>query len=174
MQGNTGSVVLTGTRSLDRYAFGALIGIWFKAPEFGTADLDPVNRFREPALRLDLRGRSGPIMIMVDYRIAQDDVAEFLRLMRQRRNIRRRDGARNWALLRDLEHPDLWSESYHIATWDEYVRHNLRRTKTDAEVTVALRALHRGEGDPVVHRMIERHSVSQRDDVPLMGKIEVP
>ena len=31
-----------------------------------------------------------------------------------------------------------------------------------------------GEGDPVVHRMIERHSVSQRDDVPLMGKIEVP
>ncbi|MGR3552038.1 MFS transporter [Paracoccus sp. (in: a-proteobacteria)] len=154
--------------------FGALIGVWFKAPEFGTADLDPVNRFREPTLRLDLRGRSGPIMIMVDYRIAQDDVAEFLRLMRQRRNIRRRDGARNWALLRDLEHPDLWSESYHIATWDEYVRHNLRRTKTDAEVTVALRALHRGEGDPVVHRMIERHSVSQRDDVPLMGKIEVP
>lgn len=155
-------------------AVGALIGVWFKAPEFGSVDLDPVNRFREPALRLDLRGRSGPIMVMVDYRIAQADVPEFLRLMQLRRNIRRRDGARNWALLRDLEHPDLWSESYHIATWDEYVRHNLRRTKSDAEVTVALRALHGGEGDPVVHRMIERHTVSQQDDVPLMGKIEVP
>lgn len=152
---------------------GALIGVWFKAPEFGTADLDPVNRFREPALRLDLRGRSGPIMIMVDYRIAQTDTPEFLRLMRLRRNIRRRDGARNWALLRDLEHPDLWSESYHIATWDEYVRHNLRRTKSDAEITVALRALHRGEGDPLVHRMIERHSVGPDDDLPLIGKMEV-
>ena len=153
---------------------GAVVGVWFRVPEFGTADLDPANRFREPALRLDLRGRSGPIMVIVDYRIAQDDVPEFLRLMRQRRAIRRRDGARNWALLRDLEHPDLWSESYHIATWDEYIRHNLRRTKTDAEVTVALRALHQGEGDPVVHRMIERHNVSQQDDVPLVGKLEVP
>ncbi|GLS81393.1 hypothetical protein GCM10007893_22010 [Paracoccus marinus] len=62
----------------------------------------------------------------------------------------------------------------HIATWDDYVRHNLRRTKSDAEVTVQLRALHRGEGDPVVHRMIERHSVSPADDLPLLGKIHVP
>ncbi|MDB6181230.1 MFS transporter [Paracoccus fistulariae] len=155
-------------------AFGALIGLWFKAPEFATANLDPVNRFREPALRLDLRGRSGPIMVMVDYQIAQEDVPEFLRLMRQRRGIRRRDGARNWALLRDLEHPDQWSESYHIATWDEYIRHNMRRTTSDAEVTVRLRELHRGEGGPRVHRMIERHNVDQSDDLPLVGKIEVP
>ncbi|MFV0384129.1 MFS transporter [Paracoccus sp. (in: a-proteobacteria)] len=153
---------------------GAVVGYWFKMPEFGQVDLDPANRFREPALRLDLRGRSGPIMVMVDYRIRQEDVPEFLRLMRLRRNVRRRDGARNWALLRDLEHPDLWSESYHIATWDEYVRHNLRRTKSDAEITIALRELHQGDGNPVVHRMIERHTVSQQDDVPLVGKIEVP
>lgn len=155
-------------------AFGAVIGYWLKAPEFGTADLDPVNRFREPALRLDLRGRSGPIMVMVDYQIAQKDVPEFLQLMRKRRGIRRRDGARNWAMLRDLERPDMWSESYHIATWDEYIRHNMRRTKTDAEVAVRLRELHQGDGDPLVHRMIERHNVDQSDDLPLVGKIEVP
>ncbi|MDM7458892.1 MAG: MFS transporter [Paracoccus sp. (in: a-proteobacteria)] len=153
---------------------GAVLGRWFGVPEFGTVNLDPANRFREPALRLDLRGRSGPIMVMVDYRIAQEDVPEFLRLMQKRRNIRRRDGARNWSLLRDLEHPDLWSESYHIATWDEYVRHNLRRTKSDAEVAEALRALHQGDVPPVVHRMIERHSVTPRDDLPLVGKIELP
>ncbi|MDO5706199.1 MAG: MFS transporter, partial [Paracoccus sp. (in: a-proteobacteria)] len=46
---------------------GALIGFWFTAPEFGAVDLDPANRFREPELSLDLRGRSGPIMVMVDY-----------------------------------------------------------------------------------------------------------
>ncbi|KGJ19593.1 MFS transporter, partial [Paracoccus sanguinis] len=153
---------------------GAVIGRWFSQPEFGKLDLDPANRFREPALALDLRGRSGPIMVMVDYVIAHADTAEFLRLMARRRAIRRRDGARNWALLRDLENPDHWSESYHIATWDEYVRHNLRRTKSDAEVTLALRALHRGEGDPSVHRMIERHSVTPADDLPLLGKINVP
>ena len=37
-----------------------------------------------------------------------------------------------------------------------------------------VRALHSGPNPPVVHRMIERHSVSLDDDVPLVGKIEVP
>ncbi|WP_246071201.1 MFS transporter [Paracoccus haeundaensis] len=174
--------MVAGTQGLDAaltaaggvLLLGAAIGFWLRAPEFGAVDLDPVNRFREPALMLDLRGRSGPIMVMVDYRIDQADVPEFLRLMQRRRNIRRRDGARNWSLLRDLEHPDQWSESYHIATWDEYVRHNLRRTKSDAEVAVALRALHKGDTDPLVHRMIERHTVGPQDDVPLVGKIEIP
>ncbi|WP_371927507.1 MFS transporter [Paracoccus sp. 08] len=174
--------MVAGTQGLDAaltaaggvLLLGAVIGFWLRAPEFGAVDLDPVNRFREPALMLDLRGRSGPIMVMVDYRIDQPDVPEFLRLMQRRRNIRRRDGARNWSLLRDLEHPDQWSESYHIATWDEYVRHNLRRTKSDAEVAVALRALHKGDTDPLVHRMIERHTVGPQDDVPLVGKIEIP
>ena len=174
--------MVAGTQGLDAaltaaggvLLLGAAIGFWLRAPEFGAVDLDPVNRFREPALMLDLRGRSGPIMVMVDYRIDQADVPEFLRLMQRRRNIRRRDGARNWSLLRDLEHPDQWSESYHIATWDEYVRHNLRRTKSDAEVAVALRALHQGDTDPRVHRMIERHTVGPQDDVPLVGKIEIP
>lgn len=153
---------------------GALVGRWLSVPEFGTLDLDPANRFREPELRLDLRGRSGPIMVMIDYHIDQQDVPEFLGLMARRRNIRRRDGARNWALLRDLENPAIWSESYHIATWDEYVRHNMRRTKADSTVTEELATLHRGPGAPHVHRLIERHTVSPDDDMPLIGKIEVP
>ncbi|UXU76112.1 MULTISPECIES: MFS transporter [unclassified Paracoccus (in: a-proteobacteria)] len=155
-------------------ALGAVLGHWLRIPEFGTLDLDPANRFREPPLALDLRGRSGPIMVMIDYVIDQKDVPEFLRLMAMRRNIRRRDGARNWALLRDLEAPERWTESYHIATWDEYVRHNLRRTKADFQNYQDLHRLHRGDSPPQVHRMIERHTVSLDDDVPLLGKLEVP
>ncbi|NHF74153.1 MFS transporter [Paracoccus xiamenensis] len=151
----------------------ALIGLALPMPEFSQSDLSPANRFREPVLGLDLRGRSGPIMVMVDYHIAPEDTEEFLRLMIQRRDIRRRDGARSWVLLRDLEKPDHWSESYHIATWDDYIRHNTRRTVTDSEVTQALHRLHRDEGDPPVHRLIERHDVSSHADVPLRGKIDV-
>ncbi|MFD1913685.1 MFS transporter [Halodurantibacterium flavum] len=152
---------------------GAVAGIFLALPEFTPLDLDPLGRFREPVLRLDLRRSSGPIMIMVDYRIDLADVPEFLRLMTERRRIRRRDGARNWALLRDLEAPEIWTESYHVATWDEYLRHNLRRTKADAEVTEALRALHRGDEPPRVHRMIERHSVSPADDLPLRSPVDI-
>ncbi|KGJ05971.1 Predicted arabinose efflux permease, MFS family [Paracoccus halophilus] len=153
---------------------GAVLGHWLRIPEFSTLNLDPLNRFREPSLGLDLRGRSGPIMVTVDYIIDQQDVPEFLRLMALRRNIRRRDGARNWALLRDLESPEQWTESYHIATWDEYIRHNQRRTMSDFETYEDLHKLHRGPNPPVVRRMIERHTVPASDDTPLVGKLELP
>jgi MFS family permease len=148
---------------------GGAIGLWAVLPEFGKVDLDPLDRFREPALLLDLRGRSGPVMVMIDYQIDAGDIPEFLTVMTERRRIRRRDGARQWVLLRDLEHPELWIESYHVATWDDYLRHNMRRTKADAEVSDRINALHRGAAPPRVHRMIERQSVASHGEVPLKG-----
>lgn len=150
-----------------------LVGLRLPLPEFGSRDLTPLDTFNEPVLKLDLRPRSGPIMIMVDYLIAQEDVPRFLALMADRRRIRIRDGARQWALLRDLEHPELWVESYHVPTWVDYLRHNLRRTKADADNVERLRELHRGEGLPHVHRMIERQTVPVEDDTPLRDSPEV-
>ncbi|MGV8986549.1 MAG: MFS transporter [Cypionkella sp.] len=147
--------------------FGALIGWLAPLPDLGSANLDPLNRFREPPLRLDIRQRSGPIMILVDYDIAQENVPAFLAAMAERRRIRMRNGAQQWALLRDLEKPDVWTETYHVPTWVEYVRHNERHTQADAEVTDLLRTLHRGPGGPKVHRMIERQAISLFDDMPL-------
>nr|WP_152827782.1 MFS transporter [Fertoeibacter niger] len=153
---------------------GALAGLWLALPEFGALNLDPLNRFSEPALRLDIRARSGPIMVMVDYQVAQENVPAFLAAMADRRRIRIRDGAGQWVLLRDLEQPDLWTESYHVATWAEYVRHNLRRTKADAVVHERLLALHMGPEKPRVHRMIERQTVPLVDDMPLKPFPDVP
>jgi len=151
---------------------GALVGLRLPLPEFSALNLDPLNRFSEPELRLDLRSRSGPIMVMVDYEIAQEDMPEFLEVMAERRRIRKRDGARQWALLRDLENPDIWTESYHVPTWVEYVRHNQRRTQADAEFADRLRALHRGK-ELRVHRMIERQAVPRHDDTPLKPHLDI-
>src|SRR3546814_7001805 len=95
---------------------GAAVGLRYVLPEFSKLSLDPLDHFHEPTLQLDLRPRSGPIMIMVDYEIAQHDVNVFLSLMAQRRRIRLRDGARQWSLLRDLENPRLWTDGYHVPT----------------------------------------------------------
>lgn len=146
---------------------GALMGLKLPLPEFAGLDLDPLNRFKEPETLFDLNYRSGPVLVMVDYKIASEDVDEFLGAMRQRRRIRIRDGAQQWTMLRDLQYHDHWSESYHVPTWGEYVRHNERRTNADAALSNQLRKLHRGTGDPVVHRMIERQTVPLRDDLPL-------
>lgn len=153
---------------------GVAIGFVLPMPAFATLDLDPLNRFNEPPLRLDIRPRSGPIVIQIDFEITDADVPEFLRVMVERRRIRLRDGARNWTLMRDLENPDIWTETYHVPTWVDYVRHNHRRTKADAEITDRLLELHRGTSPPHVHRMIERQAIPPSDDVFHQPHIDHP
>ncbi len=151
---------------------GVLIGLRLPIPEFASLNLDPLNRFNEPSLSLDLKPRSGPIVILIDYEIADEDLAQFLALMTERRRIRIRDGARNWTLMRDLEAPEIWTETYHTPTWVEYVRHNQRRTQADAENSDQIVALHRGAARPRVHRMIERQAIPPSDDVFHKAHIE--
>ncbi|MCD2174817.1 MFS transporter [Rhizobium sp. C4] len=146
-------------------AGGVIIGFFMPMPVFEDLDLDPLDRFREPDLNLEILPRSGPIAIHIDYEIADADVREFLSLMVERRRIRIRDGAQAWALMRDLENPHIWTETYHTPTWVDYVRHNHRRTKADALNFDQIRALHRGASPPKVHRMIERQVIPPSDDV---------
>lgn len=144
----------------------SLVGFRFPLPQHGTDDLDPVNRLHAPEIQLDLTKRSGPILISIEFDIAQDDVSEFLRLMAERKIIHIRDGARQWRLSRDLEHPDIWFENYRFSTWTEYVRHNDRRTKADDKSTHRLRELNRSGDLPKVRRMIERQAALPSDDTP--------
>ncbi|KQV84547.1 MFS transporter [Rhizobium sp. Root1220] len=152
---------------------GIVGGLRFSMPAFTSLNLDPLNRFTEPSLGLDITPRSGPIVIQVDYDIADDDLPEFLMLMGDRRRIRIRDGAKNWALMRDLEKPGSWTETYHTPTWVEYIRHNQRRTQADAENADRLRALHLGETSPHVHRLIERQAIPPDDDVFYKAPIDL-
>jgi MFS family permease len=144
---------------------GGLAGLRNPLPQFTDIDLSPLNKFNEPMLRLDLQPRSGPIVLQIDYEIAEHDIPEFLTLMARRRRVRIRDGARQWALMRDLEHPEIWTETYHTATWADYVRHNRRRLQIDEEIWDAIRKLHKGVDGPRVHRMIERQTIPPKDDI---------
>lgn len=151
---------------------GGAIGMLLPLPQQQVLNLDPLNRFREPHLALDLKPRSGPIAIMIEYIIRDEDVPEFLATMAERGRIRRRDGARNWTLARDLENPAIWIEHYHTPTWIEYVRHNGRITHADAVVGERLRALHSGDEPPRVRRMIERPTTAGTALVMAKGPIE--
>lgn len=150
---------------------GAAFGRVWPMPDFCDTNLDPANRFSAPALRLDLKPQSGPIMVMVDWDIPPENTQAFLAAMTDRRRVRIRDGARQWALLRDLENPDIWVETYHVPTWVEYIRHNIRRTQADVNSFEALLALHRGPDRPHVHRMIERQTVPNDDDIIIPPKV---
>ncbi|WP_455479581.1 MFS transporter [Bartonella sp. B23] len=147
--------------------FGALTGIKFRIQEIPQIDLDPLDHFREPELLLDLKAQSGPIMIMISYQIYESDLEEFLKVMTRRRHIRLRDGARQWVLLRDLERPEYWTEAYHMPTWVDYLRHNRRRIKADAEVNKLLHNLNRAPNGIKVRRMIERQTIPNVSEMHL-------
>jgi len=138
----------------------ALLGRWLPLSHSIERNLDPLHRAHEPSTALPLDERTGPVVVSIEYVIREEDVLEFLRAMGERRRIRRRDGARNWRLLRDLSDPQLWIERYETPTWLDYLRLNSRLTQDDAVVPERLRALHRGPAGPRVRRMLERQTSS--------------
>jgi len=135
---------------------GAAIGLRVPLPGSRSMNLDPVNRWQEPTTSLRIRPHSGPVAVFVEYDIDPAHANKFLRLMQQRRRIRRRDGAVAWTLFRDVERPSVWLEQFEIPTWVDYVRFHQRTTHEDAGIGDLIRALHRGEGPPRVRRLLIR------------------
>jgi MFS family permease len=135
---------------------GAVLGRWLPLAQTKELNLDLLQIWKEPSTVVPVEPRTGPVVVTIEYLIREADMVKFLGAMAERRRIRRRDGARNWRLLRDLADPELWIERYETPTWLDYVRHNSRITHHDALIPERLRALHRGPNAPRVRRMIER------------------
>lgn len=142
------------------------LGRWFYLPETEEMNLDTPG-FREPETALPILGRTGPIVITMEYCIAPEDTVLFLAAMSERRRIRLRNGARRWSLLRDLSDPETWIERYHSPTWTEYLRHNGRFTHDDTVVGERIKALHRGPAKPAVRRLVERQTGFSADQAGL-------
>jgi hypothetical protein len=138
--------------------FCALLGRWIPLAQAEALNLDPLRTWRTPQTAVPVDARTGPVVIAVEFRIREEDTLEFLAAMAERRRIRRRDGARDWKLLRDLADPELWIERYTTPTWLDYIRHNSRLTQDDADIPERIRALHQGPARPVVRRTIERQT----------------
>lgn len=138
---------------------GMAVGLKVPLPQRTALDLDPLNRWQMPRVEFDVEPRSGPVMVEITYKIRPENLTAFMRVMTERQRVRRRDGARRWRLMRDLSNANQWTETYEAPTWTEYVRHNLRLTKADANVSEQLRALHDSEDPPAVRRLIERPPV---------------
>jgi predicted MFS family arabinose efflux permease len=139
-----------------------VLGRWAPLSQAGELNLDPLRTqmWNAPSTTVPVDERTGPVVITVEYLIEESDIEEFLGRMNERRRMRRRDGARNWRLLRDLSDPRLWIERYETPTWLDYIRLNNRATQDDASVPERLRALHRGTEGPRVRRRIERQTSS--------------
>ncbi len=134
-----------------------IVGVGINDTNAGGERLEPLNRFVPPQVDQDIKPMSGPIVVHIDYRIENSDTSKFLKIMTQRRRMHLRDGSYNWALLRDLETANWWTERYYMPTWTEYLRHHGRRSKKDGEMHDMLEKISKTK--PKVRRMIERQTV---------------
>jgi MFS family permease len=140
----------------------AILGLILPIHQRKDADVSTPDHFEAPAISLDLKPRSGPIAVKIEYRIAPDQVEPFLALMLQRRRAQGRNGARRWILTRNLHDTAIWTETFRTPTWNDYLRFNYRQTAADRALDASLVDLHMGQEAPEMTLSIERPTATPR------------
>ena len=151
-----------------------LLGLWLRMPPVGARN-EPAEILADPEVRLSLTGRSGPLVVEIEYRVAQDSARAFHNVMQEVQLSRQRNGAYGWSIARDIADPELWTERYHCPTWLDYLRQRNRSTQSERALHQRAMGFHLGP-DPVrVRRMLERPfgSVRWKDDTPDQAANEV-
>jgi quinol monooxygenase YgiN len=69
---------------------------------------------------------------------------EVLQAMHKYERIRRRDGAFQWGIFRDLESPTHYVEEFLVDSWAEHLRQHERLTQADSKVAEQVQKLIRG------------------------------
>jgi predicted MFS family arabinose efflux permease len=118
-------------------------------------DLRPAQP-TEPMVNLDPAPSDGPVLVTVSYRVPPDRQEDFATMMRLVERDRRRSGAEQWGLFRDLADTDLFLETFVVATWAEHLRQHERRT-VNADVMLR-RARDFVEGDVAVAHLLSAYA----------------
>jgi hypothetical protein len=136
-------------------AVTALLGRILPMPATDQINVEPAASDLEggsgrPSLDLD----SGPVVASTEYRIAPGNARAFLSAARRLQRMRRRNGARRWALLRDAADPEVWIERFETPTWLDHLRVRERMTVVDREVEDGILSYHQAEGPPLTRYLL--------------------
>jgi MFS family permease len=146
------------------------LGFWLRAEELNM-DQEAITGSTELDVVLSLTGRSGPIVVEVDYIVPARDARHFYLGMQQVQSVRQRNGGYGWSLSRALGDEDQWTERFHCPTWHDYLRMRDRNTAHDQAIVAQALLFAIGHEPSGVRRYLERPfgSVRWRDDTPDPG-----
>jgi MFS family permease len=94
-------------------------------------DLTPSMHWRAPVLVQKVEHNRGPVLVTVQYRIADKDRVEFLNALTEVGHERKRDGAFAWGLFEDVADTGRFVESFLIESWLELMHARERVTNAD-------------------------------------------
>lgn len=164
-EGTVAALIGTGVLLL----IAPVMGRWLRTDDSDT-DRESVEG-RELDVALPLTGRSGPIVVEIDYRVTADNARSFYTAMLQVQSIRHRNGGYGWSLSRALDDEQQWTERFHCPTWHDYLRMRDRTTGHESAIVAQATAFAVGEAALGVRRYLERPfgSVRWRENTPDPG-----
>jgi MFS family permease len=118
------------------------------------ADVSPWvhDRMRMAIAGVVARLEDGPVLVTVEYRVTEQNVAPFLKAMRAYRRVRRRTGASRWGVFHDLRDANLYVETFLVSSWAEHLRQHERSVQADRDVVEEVRRY--TEGPPMVRHLV--------------------
>ncbi|MCA1363355.1 MFS transporter [Bradyrhizobium sp. IC3069] len=144
-----------------------ILGLWLPMPRI-RARQQEAEMLADPEVKLELSGRSGPLVVEIEYRVSRENARVFHSVMQDVQLVRQRTGAYGWSIARDIADPELWTERYHCPTWLDYLRQRNRPTQSERALDGQAAAFHVGPEPIRVRRMLERPfgSVRRNEDEP--------
>jgi hypothetical protein len=127
----------------------------FRYPlEIVEEDLTPSLEWPMPKLMRDIDAGDGPVRVLIEYTVPEANTRAFSRLLRAREQRRRRDGATEWDLSRDVTKPTRWLEAFVVDSWGEHERQHSRTTAADRRSSARIAALLEPGTGPVIGHFI--------------------
>ena len=123
------------TNSLLLSAASIVLGLWFTRDGVfvlgSEADYRTVSQTDKLVVAAEINHSDGPVSVEISYRAPAGVQREFIKCAYAVGKSRRRNGARNWRLYRDLADPDRFVERFIVESWLGYLRQRDRVTQAD-------------------------------------------
>ncbi|SIO64082.1 Predicted arabinose efflux permease, MFS family [Bradyrhizobium erythrophlei] len=120
----------------------------------GEADLKPSNYWPEPLTADPVEHDRGPVLVLIEYRIAKDDRPKFFECLKRLSQARRRDGAYGWGITEDAADSERIVEWFMVESWAEHLRQHHRLSNADADIQRETTQFHIGPNPPVVRHFL--------------------
>jgi len=152
-----------------------IVGFWMRMPVVAGPNADATQELADPEVKLQITGRSGPVVVEIEYHIALNNARDFYGVMQEVQLSRQRNGAYDWTIARDIAAPERWIERFTLPTWHDYLRQRNRPTQSERELQARAIVFHMGTERPVIRRFLERPlgSVRWTDAAPDRAATEV-
>lgn len=144
--------------ALSGAAIGLMLGLAisnrYRLAKSEKLDLGISHHWAEPVVMVELKPEAGPVLVTVEYQINPERSQDFIQVMHELGNIRRRDGAIRWGLFYDIAYPSRFVETFIVESWAEHLRQHGRTTIADRLAEEHVRLFLSDDKPPIVSHLI--------------------